>query len=280
MFLQGYVVTDPLAAIMDRLVRADENLDEIRDALRTHHASDLHKITVEFEPTEEGRVASIGYVLPPPIRVYTLVGDVLHEWRSILDHLAWQLVLANGGKPGDQTSWPVLRLALTPYKRGPTRGKSPPPNVEGGVSDIARAIFDGAQPYQWKHLYMEHPFYLLDHLNIVDKHRHVALQGFHITGMLIAGDGPLPHFTATARTLSSSEYGAEVEFVPSDPKVDVNVTATLQVTLHEIPGRALARPLLQTLEEIRMSVLTTVRRVDETCFGGSQYAPPSQPPIS
>lgn len=43
----------------------------------------------------------------PPLRWSTVIGDVVHNLRSALDHLAWQLVLLDGGQPTLQTQFPI-----------------------------------------------------------------------------------------------------------------------------------------------------------------------------
>ena len=36
-----------------------------------------------------------------------ILGDLLHNLRSALDHLAWQLVVDGGGTPSQDTNFPV-----------------------------------------------------------------------------------------------------------------------------------------------------------------------------
>lgn len=166
-----------LSAIEDRLFRADENLDELKTLLREHFASDAFRISGEFDPNDNRGIRTVGVVVTPPIRVFTLIGDILHEYRSALDWLAWQLVQEHGaGEPGENTRWPILPVRPTPRKKGPNRGEHPPPHVAGGVSDAALAIIDDAQPYQWDDAYAAHPLYILNWLNNRDKHRHIAIR--------------------------------------------------------------------------------------------------------
>jgi hypothetical protein len=258
-------VNDRLVAIEDRLFRADENLNAVKEQLKTYYASDAYHLRGEFNP-ETDAIHVVGGVIPPPIRVFSLVGDILHELRSALDHLAWQLVRENGGNPGDSTAWPIISAAPLPYKKGPNRGQLPLPNVEGGVSDTAREIMGEAQPYQWDVGYEAHPFYILNWLNIRDKHRHIAIRGVDVSNLVTAvGIRPLEPVAWTARTVKSDEYGAEVEFVPDDPEVDVTITGTLQVRLHEDSGR-FNRPLFETLSQLREAVWTTFLEVERDCF--------------
>jgi hypothetical protein len=256
-----------LTAIEDRLFRANENFDELKRLIRDHFASDVFNLTGEYDPDEDRGLRLLDRaVIPPPIRVFTLVGDILHEYRSALDWLAWQLVEEHGaGEPGDNTKWPVLHVRPTAYKKGPNRGKHPPPHIEGGVSPTALAIIDDAQPYQWQEAFAAHPLYILHWLNIRDKHRHIAIRGVNLVDTLVYGDDPIPKFTWTAQLIESTEDGAKVRLVPDDPEVDVYTETTLHVMLHEEAGGPHS-PLLQTLTQIQEAVWTTFRQVERECF--------------
>jgi hypothetical protein len=67
-------------------------------------------------------------VEPVPIEFSTIGGDLVHNLRSALDHLAWQLVLSDGGTPGRHTSFPIYRDEADFDQRvrnPPKRSKSP-----------------------------------------------------------------------------------------------------------------------------------------------------------
>lgn len=94
----------------------------------------------------------------PPAEWSILVGDALHNARSALDHLAWQLVELHGGSP-DKSRFPFkdghvgfgeeLRKAL--------------PSVPIEIREQVRAL----QPWRGG----DDRLWLLHHLDIVDKHR-------------------------------------------------------------------------------------------------------------
>lgn len=65
-----------------------------------------------------------------------LVGEVVHQLRSALDHLAYALVLAAGNTPTRSTAFPV-RTA-----RPATRLR-----VDGGVTAAALTAIEDFQPY-------------------------------------------------------------------------------------------------------------------------------------
>lgn len=71
-----------------------------------------------------------------------MTGEVLHNLRSALDHLADALVRANGGTPTEYTAFPISTTGLT------RTGNPKNINVDGGVSPQALALIQCLQPYQ------------------------------------------------------------------------------------------------------------------------------------
>ncbi len=63
-----------------------------------------------------------------------LLGDCIHNLRSALDELVYELVRANGGKPALRTQFP------SHIEPGGTR-------IQGGVAPEALRLIDGVQPY-------------------------------------------------------------------------------------------------------------------------------------
>jgi hypothetical protein len=57
---------------------------------------------------ETNEIVYFGHVLhPPPLRIGVVIGDLIHNLRSALDHLVWQLVLWNGEQPTRDNQFPV-----------------------------------------------------------------------------------------------------------------------------------------------------------------------------
>lgn len=100
-------MTGPLDGVEAKLQRAKEHMHTCWDAY--HAALSANAVTLRLEPDPEagyyvGKVESVP-TLPPSIGV--LVGDVVHEFRSALDHLAWQAALRQTDKPHRRTSFPI-----------------------------------------------------------------------------------------------------------------------------------------------------------------------------
>jgi hypothetical protein len=250
-----------LPAIRDRLDSADAHIEQVKIRLRTYYGSQKYDITGDFDPD----ATSISYffgelITGPPLRLGTLAGEVLHDLRSCLDHLAWEMVEEE--TPGNatvDTRFPILKVPPTANNQG----ISPPPYVAGGVSETALELIEREQPYQLGADFGADSLYVLHALNNIDKHRHVTIRGVQSEASYLAGQPG--RFTFTARLASASEYGAEIEYVPDDPSVDVHFGTTLQVRVHEVdPGISL--PLLDALVDASKRVRSIVEDALQTCF--------------
>jgi len=100
-----------------------------------------------------------------------LLGDVIHNLRSALDHVIWQLVLLNEAKPRPTNQWPMSRSAkkyIQPRKDGRASVRE---ECLFGVSEPARTVIDGYQPHIEAARMNEHFLSVLAALSNADKHR-------------------------------------------------------------------------------------------------------------
>ena len=107
------------------------------------------------------------------------IGAVAHALPSSLEHLAWQLVIANGGTPTDRTELPML-------DNRPKRALF----VNGSVPSKALTIIEAAQPYNGtddgRKLAAIHAF------DIFDKHRELMVTVATVHQASTHGPAPLP----------------------------------------------------------------------------------------
>jgi hypothetical protein len=137
-----------------------------------------------------------------PIEVSFVAGDALHNLRSALDHLVWQLVLANGGTPDRHTSFPIAESEA--------KFKSPAMRVKvRGCAKAAVDAIEALKPFKRGN----NVLWSLHALNNLDKHR-----------MVLTARNAL-----TARSMTPSER-AEVERIfrgsygPDAPMPDLSET--------------------------------------------------------
>lgn len=96
-----------LDGVRQKLIRAREHLETFQSDVTSYAASDPYRIVRKFEdhiPEKSGRPGLTWRAkvdAPPSLLLAVIAGDCLHNLRSALDHLAWALVLENGGEPSD-----------------------------------------------------------------------------------------------------------------------------------------------------------------------------------
>jgi hypothetical protein len=97
--------------------------ERLRDAWLKIERARTHLSSLDSEVTQFGNgtpypvvtdrdeagntVAKVLVAEQPPPRMAAIVGDIVHNLRSALDYVAWQLVDANRGNPGKHTSYPI-----------------------------------------------------------------------------------------------------------------------------------------------------------------------------
>jgi hypothetical protein len=172
--------TDPLFGVRLKLERAVAHLAALDAEVSAWLAREPYTLYGEFEPwLKFGKGPNFGLyhlrfrdvgAIPPEWSV--VVGDFLHNARTALDHLVWQLVLANGATPDTNNQFPI---SLTPddFAKGLERDRL------RGVRENDVQVIEDAQPYADEEfrdystvqLKVEQPLAILRELSNTDKHR-------------------------------------------------------------------------------------------------------------
>jgi hypothetical protein len=99
----------------------------------------------------------------PPPSLALMAGDAVHNLRGALDHLAWQLVLRDGGSPNDRTGFPV-RASERDVRRDVSVNL---PGIKSTTRDAVLAAYRRERDLLWS----------LHRLDIIDKHRLLIVVG-------------------------------------------------------------------------------------------------------
>ena len=140
-----------------------EHLEALDTEARAYGEREPSSVTRERDSQEGWQVAYFHLHEPPPIRLGIILGDFFYNLRSCLDHLAWQLVLLDGGTPGDHTMFPVIRT--------PGHWKS---GGGGALQGIGKDHFDAIealQPYPTRNDQRSRALDLVDTCCNRDKHK-------------------------------------------------------------------------------------------------------------
>jgi len=145
-----------------------ELLEDLKRELQAYYDHDPCPVTLYRKP-EIGRRFLRVEIKDLSDRAYLLVGDFAHNLRSVLDHIVYSLVVKTAGKIPDSTAiqWPVLRSVDQKTFGRQTKG----------LPTAAAVIIEGLQPYHAGpgSEFKQHPIWQLHKLDIVDKHRRVAI---------------------------------------------------------------------------------------------------------
>lgn len=257
-----------------KFLRAAEHRQRLETELDRLVKDEANQITfkgeVEWEqPTATCFYFSIGKAPHFPPEVGPMVGDVVHNLRSALDHLTWELV-KRGTQPRPKdpkgvqfpfaTSWASFKAQLE--RRLP------------GVADRPhRALVRRYQPYRRDP--RGRGMHALRYLNDTDKHRvllptvmavDTGRLTFHAPGasqmslnFLLVADKMLKHGTPVARVVAHGLPGAQHEV-----QVQGTVTAT-----PSLGYRRPARLLLRHIEALVFELLDSFDRIEL----GPRYKP-------
>jgi hypothetical protein len=142
-----------------KLDRARRHFAAMEDVTKAFLASQPYGVETRQDSTSHKLLYVVAKASEPPLEVSLIAGDVLHNLRSALDHLAWQLVQAAGGTPTKDTSFPIFDSS-SKYTSGAAQKLK-------GMSKAAITAIDALKPYRGG----DDLLWQLHRLENVDKHR-------------------------------------------------------------------------------------------------------------
>jgi hypothetical protein len=170
----------PLDGPRLKVVRAREHLYVLQDhEARFFLDGKAYDIADDFDAQASKHVFRVKVLKNPPTRRFAaLIGDCVHNLRSALDHLAWQLSNDFGG-PNDadaRTQFPIFRFERG--KRGfDVAGAQQISRIGPGAATVIRLLqpFHDDQP-------LVHPLWFVHDLDRRDKHRQLSVSAAAVSG--------------------------------------------------------------------------------------------------
>lgn len=218
--------------------------------------------------SEPGWVRMFVVVEPVPIRVALIAGDVVHNLRSALDHLAWQLVTLEGQKaPGTHTAFPIYtcKTEFEERVRNPSKGRvSPLHGIDPAGYNWAR--IERAQPYHATVPYIE-PLAVISELDNADKHRTLLagislVEPFDARTLTQRSGVEVSEFRNSIKVESVLAHDAEIaRFRPiSTGTVEMKSDLPFQVAISDTdnPDEGVAAPL-RLFDRLRSEVVGILR---------------------
>ena len=151
--------------------RAKEHLDNLTAEIAAYYSRKPYAISRDVHPEDPTRqVFRLNVREEPPLRLGIILGDVVHNLRSALDHLAFQLALVHTPMmtPKEET-----RIEFPIYKDSTLF------NTEGlrkidKLSPAAQNEIKSLQPYHRGKDAELHFLWLVHSADIIDKHRQIV----------------------------------------------------------------------------------------------------------
>ena len=232
-----------------KLDRAKKHLDDLEAAINGFFETNPYAVRVKDNPETGKREHIVVKADDLPASLSVLSGDAVHNLRSALDHIIWQLVIANGGEPEDlRTAFPVWRSEAD-FEAGR-------PGDAKGISEAALDVLYGLKPYKGGN----DALWLLHKLDIVDKHRLLlsvasAYQQFVIdlgpSVSKMTGQADVPKIPLSL--LPEERYSLAVDVSlfasPLGDETHDDLEFTIEVALDE-PEVATGEPLVPALRQL------------------------------
>lgn len=179
-----------------KLDRALRHLEELEDGVERFLASDACGTVEEVDPDSGDYVVHVRLLRDPGPTLASVLGDCVHNMRSALDHIVFELASRHTQSLPDgvvrRSEFPIFSERLAFQESGRAKIKAIHPEAQG--------LIEAMQPYNggdWSLLM------LLHELDCVDKHRRLNL------------------VVATTKSLNvTSARGAPFTFLPPGPIED------------------------------------------------------------
>ena len=159
-----------------KIEQANKHIEELERATSVFHDATPPPYEIYFEdsPKKLERTYRIRVHKKIPLEISALIGDVLHNLRSALDHLAWHLVTSRSIEPKATPSHIYFPIFETAQKYHANKMRK----IQGMTKEAIQ-IIDAIEPYYKSddgQIGQGTPLWCLHTLNIQDKHKLLILQ--------------------------------------------------------------------------------------------------------
>lgn len=170
-----------------KLARARKHSGELRDVIEPLLQPHLYSVTNDYDQETGKHSFRLDSEVPIiPAEVGVIIGDILFNFRCVLDYLICQLVLANGGNPKYENAFPICEKE-SQFESNKTAKKL------RGVSDTAKDVIKDLQPCYGGDL----PLARLVTLRNVDTHRQLNVAVASVNHADVYFSSPDENFACT-----------------------------------------------------------------------------------
>lgn len=245
----------PAESAYTKLFQANEHLQSLKLEIRAFLERDPYNIVAEPNNERSAYVWRVHIREEPLPTLSLVVGDCIHNLRSSLDHLVFDLA----GRPKGRTAG-KLEFPIHTTSEGYLMGAK---EKLAGVAGEAQTIIQGLQPYHREgqmFSFEPHPLDVLRRLSNIDKHRSLHLVWFMATQSDVHASAPATSTDFHSGALVDKAVIASIQF--AEPDVEVQARFKLLVAL-DLDRPAMPIPVLEYLKYlndfIRFDVLLPLR---------------------
>jgi hypothetical protein len=230
--------------------RANDHLVALDRRVKRFVKSETYETYAEYNPKTTEHLLRLRIVKKPRLDVWAAVaGDVVHNLRSALDHVVWELTIRNRGtKPAypltsdwKRIEFPIFRLKRDFHGAPSESGTNPFPYGSGlykirGVDPRLHALFDCLQPFHDGPRRDRNTLQILHELDIIDKHRHIPVLASVVAPeeIEIFPDRVLPAFASAIR-IDVVEVFKPGPFQDGTPLAGFSQSGKFQVSSYALP---------------------------------------------
>ena len=159
--------SEPLAGVREKLDRADHHVNTLREEIDGFIDAKRDSIVGSFDRGRSSYIFRLQDLDEPPLRWRVIMGDVAHNQRSALDHLAWQ-VIRRHRTPKRKTGFPICDEEPEEGFARWAQGTTSCPGPLFGAGGDAFECIEKMQPYHGGECRL---LLVLNQLWNADKHR-------------------------------------------------------------------------------------------------------------
>ncbi|MCL4369267.1 MAG: hypothetical protein M1337_08930 [Actinobacteria bacterium] len=257
-------MSDPLESAKLKLAWAAHDLELLETDSTAFYAQKPGPFAVDREVEGLYHVLRHRVVREPPLDLWSLIiGDVVHNARSALDHLAWQLAERHSPdrpQPDRLTMFPIFDDERVYRRLGARRLRWIEPRAAG--------IIEGLQPY--KHADGSDLLLLLEELDVADKHKLLTTTTpfFQASDLRVTGPSGTEYPPVTAASAGTVEDGAELKrfIYPEEP--DVKVQGHIEYQIGFADGLGRGKEVAAALHDVLVAVGDVLGVFEREVFHG------------
>jgi hypothetical protein len=266
-------VPTPIEQVRVKIERAKRHFGELGTEISAFSAISPYKVSARRDPETRRPIYFVSDVTDTPVVIATIAGDVLHNLRSALDHLAYQLVMAGtAGKPPGYLVYFPIGGNLVKYEAKKVK------DLRGARPEVV-AEMDAVKPYKGG----SDDLWRLHKLSNIDKHRFLIAVGSAYRSLdlgavvwqtmkkSLAGRPEADNFAKMevprlflkpADRLFPLKVGDELFIDSPDAEVNDKVQFRFDIALGEPEADVNGDPLVETLQKLVDVVESTTRRFE------------------